>query len=437
MDQARNLPHIASMALNEPLLLEPAYARVFFCALGNELGVGRLIDGTTNTVLSPLQMTELAASYGPGRVTVSDNGYDIQGRIAIVPISGTLVSKSGSLRPYSGMTGYNGIVSRVTAAINDPDVDGVLLDMDTPGGMVAGGFDAADIIARLRNQKPIWSLANDMNCSAGQLLASACSRRLVTQTAKTGSIGVLMAHSNYAGNLEQAGVDITLIYAGAHKVDGNPWEALPKEVRATFQAKMNAIRQAFAEKVSGYTGISVQAVLDTEAAVYTGQESIDAGLSDELVINTDALAVMREAISNSKVTRSIGGQMSVNQTQTAADTPTGSEVATAQTVADPAAAQPAGNVTAAVNDAIQAENARIMGILDCDEAKGRGASARALAATPGMTVENAQRILASMPESAQVRTETGLDRLMADSPEALGQVATAKTDIDDLMNTPV
>ncbi|WP_259189932.1 S49 family peptidase [Serratia sp. BIGb0163] len=421
------------MALNEPLLLEPAYARVFFCALGNELGVGRLIDGTTNTVLSPPQMTELAASYGPGRVTISDNGYDIQDRIAIVPISGTLVSKSATLRPYSGMTGYNGIVSRITAAINDPDVDGILLDMDTPGGMVAGGFDAADIIARLRSQKPIWSLANDMNCSAGQLLASACSRRLVTQTAKAGSIGVLMAHSNYAGNLEQAGVDITLIFAGAHKVDGNPWEALPKEVRATFQAKMNAIRQAFAEKVSGYTGISVQAVLDTEAAVYTGQESIDAGLSDELVINTDALAVMREAISNSKVTRSIGGQMSVNQTQTVADTPTGSEVATAQT----AAAQPAGSVTAAVNDAIQAENARIMGILDCDEAKGRGASARALAATPGMTVENAQRILASMPESAQVRTETGLDRLMADSPEALGQGAAAKAEENDLMNTPV
>ncbi len=437
MDQARNLPHIASMALNEPLLLEPAYARVFFCALGNELGVGRLIDGTTNTVLSPPQMTELAASYGPGRVTISDNGYDIQGRIAIVPISGTLVSKSAALRPYSGMTGYNGIVSRVTAAINDPDVDGILLDMDTPGGMVAGGFDAADIIARLRSQKPIWSLANDMNCSAGQLLASACSRRLVTQTAKAGSIGVLMAHSNYAGNLEQAGVDITLIFAGAHKVDGNPWEALPKEVLATFQAKMNAIRQSFAEKVSGYTGISVQAVLDTEAAVYTGQESIDAGLSDELVINTDALAVMREAISNSKVTRSIGGQMSVNQTQTVADTPTGSEVATAQMAADPTAAQPAGSVTAAVNDAIQAENARIMGILDCDEAKGRGASARALAATPGMTVENAQRILASMPESAQVRTETGLDRLMADSPETLGQGAAAKAEENDLMNTPV
>lgn len=437
MDKTRNLPHIASMALNEPLLLEPAYARVFFCALGKELGVGRLIDSTTDTVLSPPQMSELAASYGSGRVTISDNGYDIQDRIAIVPISGTLVSKSGSLRPYSGMTGYNGIVARVTAAINDPDVDGILLDMDTPGGMVAGGFDAADMIARLREKKPIWSLANDMNCSAGQLLASACSRRLVTQTAKAGSIGVLMAHSNYAGNLEQAGIDITLIFAGAHKVDGNPWEALPKDVRATFQAKMDAIRQSFAEKVSSYTGITVQAVLDTEAAVYTGQESIDVGLSDELVINTDALAVMREAISNSKVTRSIGGQMSVNQPQTAAEAPAGSEAATVQTPANAATAQPDGDVTAAVNNAIQAENARIMGILDCGEASGRESSARALAATPGMTVENAQRILASMPKSAQVRTETGLDRLMEDSPEALGQGATAKTDIDDLMNTPV
>lgn len=438
MDQARNLPHIASMALNEPLLLEPAYARVFFCALGKELGVGRLIDGTTNTVLSQSQMSEVAASYGSGRMTITDSGYDIQDRIAIVPISGTLVSKSASLRPYSGMTGYNGIVSRVQMAISDPDVDGILLEMDTPGGMVAGGFDAADMIARLRTQKPIWSLANDMNCSAGQLLASACSRRLVTQTAKAGSIGVLMAHSNYAGNLEQAGVDITLIFSGSHKVDGNPWEALPKEVRATFQAKMDAIRQSFAGKVSSYTGISVQAVLDTEAAVYTGQESIDAGLSDELVINTDALAVMREALSNSKITRSIGGQMSVKQNQTVAGAASENETLTVQL--------PEGNinaatldttVTAAVTDAVQAEQARIMGILDCDEAKGRGVSARALAATPGMTVENAQRILESMPESAQARTETSLDRLMADSPEALGQGAAQAATDNDLMNIPV
>ncbi len=45
------------------------------------------------------------------------------------------------------MTGYNGIIARLQQAASDPMVDGILLDMDTPGGMVAVAFDCADIIA--------------------------------------------------------------------------------------------------------------------------------------------------------------------------------------------------------------------------------------------------------------------------------------------------
>lgn len=187
-------------------------------------------------------------------------------------------------------------------------VDGILLDMDTPGGMVAGAFDCADIIARVRDIKPVWALANDMNCSAGQLLASAASRRLVTQTARTGSIGVMMAHSNYGAALEKQGVEIMLIYSGSHKVDGNPYSHLPDDVRETLQSRMDATRQMFAQKVSAYTGLSVQAVLDTEAAVYSGQEAIDAGLADELVNSTDAITVMRDAL-DARKSRLSGGRM--------------------------------------------------------------------------------------------------------------------------------
>lgn len=59
------------------------------------------------------------------------------------------------------------------------------------------------------------------------------------------------------------------------------------------------------------------------------------------------------------------------------------------------------DVSAQVTAAVAAENSRIMGILNCDEAKGRESQARALAETPGMTVESAQRILAAAPQSAQ------------------------------------
>lgn len=94
------------------------------------------------------------------------------------------------------------------------------------------------MIYRLRQQKPVWALCNDTACSAAMLLASACSRRLVTQTSRIGSIGVMMSHVSYAGHLAQAGVDITLIYSGTHKVDGNQFEALPAEVRGTCSSAL-------------------------------------------------------------------------------------------------------------------------------------------------------------------------------------------------------
>ncbi|MCU6683854.1 S49 family peptidase [Leclercia sp. H6W5] len=440
--ELRNLPHIASMAFNEPLMLEPAYARVFFCALAGQLGITRLTDTVSGATPGAEQIAEPLALFGDDEEMVPrpSRSYQITNGIAVLPVSGTLVSKTRSLQPYSGMTGYNGIIARLQQAMSDPGVDGILLDMDTPGGMVSGAFDCADIIARMRGIKPIWALANDMNCSAGQLIASAASRRLVTQTARTGSIGVMMAHSNYGAALKTQGVEVTLIYSGDHKVDGNPYEKLPKDVRDDFQTRIDATRRMFAEKVAAYTGMSVQSVLDTEAAVFSGQESVDAGLAEELVNNTDALNVMRESL-NKRKTISPGGNMEKVTTASAAAADAIQATASAEqtnTVESAAAvvASPA-EVSAQVAAAVSAENGRIMGILNCEEAKGRESQARALAETPGMTVESAQRILAAAPQSAQARSDTALDRLMETAPGALSTGNASAGAGDDLLNTPV
>lgn len=440
--ELRNLPHIASLAFNEPLLLEPAYARVFFCALAGQLGITRLTDAVSGSVFSAEQIQEPLALFDGDRGPRPARSYQVTNGIAVLPIAGTLVTRTAALQPYSGMTGYNGIITRLQQAISDPGVDGILLDMDTPGGMVAGAFDCADIIARVRDIKPVWALANDMNCSAGQLIASAASRRLVTQTARTGSIGVMMAHSNYGAAMKAQGVEVTLIYSGEHKVDGNPYEKLPKAVRTDLQSRIDATRQMFAEKVAEYTGMTVQAVLDTEAAVYSGADAIDSGLADELVNSTDAISAMRDALDTQK-TIPTGGKMSNPTASTVAAqpvssvttevTPAGSQVSAAPVV--PAAAAPVPDVSAQVAAAVTAENARIMGILNCESAEGREAQARALAETPGMTVEHAQRILSAAPQSALARTDTALDHLMHSAPGTLSASGLASDD-DDLMNTP-
>lgn len=436
--ELRNLPHIASMAFNEPLMLEPAYARVFFCALAGQLGISRLTDAVSGDSLTAQEALATLALSGDDDGPRQTRSYQVMNGIAVLPVSGTLVSRTRALQPYSGMTGYNGIIARLQQAASDPMVDGILLDMDTPGGMVAGAFDCADIIARVRDIKPVWALANDMNCSAGQLLASAASRRLVTQTARTGSIGVMMAHSNYGAALEKQGVEITLIYSGSHKVDGNPYSHLPDDVRETLQSRMDATRQMFAQKVSAYTGLSVQAVLDTEAAVYSGQEAIDAGLADELVNSTDAITVMRDAL-DARKSRLSGGRMT-KETQSTTVSATASQADVTDVVPategeNASAAQP--DVNAQITAAVAAENSRIMGILNCEEAHGREEQARVLAETPGMTVETARRILAAAPQSAQARSDTALDRLMQGAPAPLAAGNPASDAVNDLLNTPV
>ncbi|MBS8754999.1 S49 family peptidase [Escherichia coli] len=400
--ELRNLPHIASMAFNEPLMLEPAYARVFFCALAGQLGISRLTDAVSGDSLTAGEAPATLA------LSVDDDGprqarsYQVMNGIAVLPVSGTLVSRTRALQPYSGMTGYNGIIARLQQAASDPMVDGILLDMDTPGGMVAGAFDCADIIARVRDIKPVWALANDMNCSAGQLLASAASRRLVTQTARTGSIGVMMAHSNYGAALEKQGVEITLIYSGSHKVDGNPYSHLPDDVRETLQSRMDATRRMFAQKVSAYTGLSVQAVLDTEAAVYSGQEAIDAGLADELVNSTDAITVMRDAL-DARKSRLSGGRMT-KETQSTTVSATASQADVTDVVPategeNASAAQP--DVNAQITAAVAAENSRIMGILNCEEAHGREEQARSYQVMNGIAVLPVSGTLVSRTRALQ------------------------------------
>ena len=132
----RNLSHIIAAAFNEPLLLEPAYARVFFCALGREMGAASLSVPQQQVQLdAPGMLAEtdeyMAGGKRPARV------YRVVNGIAVLPVTGTLVHRLGGMRPFSGMTGYDGIVACLQQAMADSQVRGVLLDIDSPGGQAA------------------------------------------------------------------------------------------------------------------------------------------------------------------------------------------------------------------------------------------------------------------------------------------------------------
>lgn len=411
---------IAARVLNTPLLLEPGYARVFIGALAPRLGITGLMD-EHGAVEHQDKLRLRADAFETSRER--NRPYQVVDGVALLPVSGSLVHKFGHLQPYSGMTGYDGLVARIEDALGDDSVSGVLLDVDSPGGEVSGCFDCARRIASLRGTKPIGAIAYDTACSAAMAISSAADYRYTTSSARMGSIGVVMMHVSMEERLKEQGYEVTLIHSGALKTAGNPYQALPADVLARFQADSDQMRQQFAELISDHMGLSVGDILATEAAIYTGQGAIDAGLADELVNGHDMLAAFRDYTrSTTHTTVSMGATTMTEENKGPDATPSTSAGTDTQ---------------AAEASARQGERERISGILNCEEAEGRTSLASHLAFSTQMSVDDAKAALAAAEPAGTTGGGSLLDAAMGNTDQPLvgadAQADGAEDDVNPLV----
>lgn len=386
---------------NRPLAITPDYFQVLLGAIAQRLNLSHVQLG--EELISADKLKVRASTY-EGKERKS---YQVtRDGIAILPISGSLVHKYGYLQPVSGMTGYDGIKARLIAALADDDVNGIMLDVDSPGGEVAGCFVLAQEMQKLLASKPIWSMGNELSCSAAFAISSQAERRIITSTAITGSCGVITAHVDRSQMLSQQGVKVTLLYSGQHKADGNGYEALPTDVKENYLSKLHALREEFADIVANGTGLTKKAVLDTEAQTYRGNEALSVGFADAVLSPDEALAELAE---HSREKRKGKKTFATTQQQ--------------ETTMSDENTQP----VASASDV----KARIKAILGHPEALDRKDLAEHLAYDTEMTAEEAAVILAKAPKATAMDLETIMGETTslkddAEGEQKLSRVAQAK-----------
>jgi capsid assembly protease len=306
---------IAQRAFNTPLLVEPSKAMAFLSGLGPRI-TGRQLR-LTGIEVGPEDMAHAAL---PARAGILTNGlaeqYQQDGQtpfamvdgVAVIEVSGVLVHRGAWIGQSSGQTSYEGIAAQIASAASDPAVRGIALEIDSFGGEVAGVFDLADAIRAARSSKPVWAFVAEHAFSAGYALASQAERIILPRTGAVGSIGVVVMHADLSGQLSDAGVTVTLIHSGAHKVDGNPYAPLRDPVRARIQAEIDSIRTLFAQTVAAGRGRSMNAdaALATEAGCYRGAEAVAAGLTDEVSDPASAFAAFADVVNRRGLARSAG-----------------------------------------------------------------------------------------------------------------------------------
>lgn len=222
--------------------------------------------------------------------------YSNKNGIAVIAIDGVLV---GGNYDYPGwIKGYGAITAAVRTAVADTNVSGILLRIDSPGGYVIGCPECSDAIYAARASKPVVAFAEGMMASAAYWIGSAAEKVYASKAAPVGSIGVWSAHVDFTKALDDAGIKVTLIHAGARKVDTSPYRPLDEEALANLQGGTNEIYDLFATAVAIQRDMTIEAAKATEARMFLGPAAQAAGLIDGVSSLEAILAEMQSARSS-------------------------------------------------------------------------------------------------------------------------------------------
>lgn len=374
------LSRLADLVVNRPLLLSPDKLAVIVAALDGRLG----IDASNMPPAPDASRFVGSRRDQDGALTYARTNDGV----AVISMVGSLVNRGAWVGASSGLVSYEGLCFQLRQAGVDPKVRAVVLDIESGGGQATGAFETARAVRDLAAQKPVTAVVNGMAASAAYAIASAATRVVTTESGLSGSIGVVLLHVDRSGAMQKAGLRPTLIHAGAHKVDANPYGPLSAEVRDDLQGEVNLLLEMFVSCVTaGRKNLSAAAVRGTEARIFMGAEAVRIGLADRTGTFEDALA---EAARTTRLlpTRARGG-------------------ANMRTTMDEDERR------------IRAEErTRISSIMSSEQAQGRQSQALALACETDLNADQVSRILAASPkvsgrsslqERMENRTEFSLD----------------------------
>lgn len=215
---------------------------------------------------------------------------NVQDNVGIIDVQGSLVNGRAGFLSYFGVTGYGDIRDALVAAIQHPDVNAILLNIDSGGGAVAGVHETAQLISRVDKVKPVISYTGATEASAALWLGASARTSFAAETAQVGSVGVIMIHAERSKQLAADGVTVTVIRSGTEKATANPYEPLTEKAKADLEEKAATLHGIFLGHVADQRGMPLATADEKfgQGQMFVGKQAIAAGLVDTMGTMEDA-----------------------------------------------------------------------------------------------------------------------------------------------------
>ncbi|MEK7118186.1 MAG: S49 family peptidase, partial [Patescibacteria group bacterium] len=231
------------------------------------------------------------------------------GHIAVIKIDGGIAGTLHGAPVASNTPLY--LETAFAAAETDPDLAGVILEIDSPGGGAAESFQSYRIVKAARERlsgRGILTIAYTSlgAYSGGYYIAMAVGKGnfFADPGAGVASIGVIMSMFNTAGLGERFGVTENIVKTGPLKSTGAQWEKLSQEQRKMLQESVNDTFDLFLTAVAEGRGLDFAVLVResqlpegrTNGGVFSAKRALEKELIDgiipvEMLYRTAASAV--------------------------------------------------------------------------------------------------------------------------------------------------
>ena len=216
--------------------------------------------------------------------------------LAVALFSGAMAifgsGQVGTLRAETqiGLVNVEGLIADPDAVLkfmaeleSDDNVQGVVVRLNTPGGVVAPSQELYQAVLRLRQKKPVVASMGAVAASGGYYVAAAADRIVANPGTLTGSIGVKLEMLTLRGLADKLGISQTQLTTGDFKGAGTPFRQLSSKERRYFQALIDDMHDQFVADVAEGRGLDVERVRTVaDGRALTGRQALELGLVDEM-----------------------------------------------------------------------------------------------------------------------------------------------------------
>jgi signal peptide peptidase SppA len=212
-----------------------------------------------------------------------------RGAVAVVPLKGVISHRMGGMTEMSGGMSTERFAGMLRQVLADDQIGAILIDVDSPGGTIAGVTELHAEIMAARGKKPIVAHVNALGASAAYWIASAADEVVSTPSGQIGAIGVITAHVDTSKMDEADGITRTVFSAGKFKAEGHG--PLSDEAKAAIQARVDEAYAVMVKDIARARGVKASEVKGGfgEGRVVSASQAKDLGMIDRIATADDTL----------------------------------------------------------------------------------------------------------------------------------------------------